>query len=567
MARFFLGLKTILPRRWSLRATFIAIMAGSAMMVFAAAAILIWSIRVANDNLEQAATAQLRLEQLLQLSGRISDYGIVAFQTVGLVSARPEKLDPSIAEVERAFDTFDTHISTQVNAVKSDDGQAAFATKGLNVARMRALFRALNRQIVNMMKTPSATEEETAVRAQNIMNVFGVQFTPLLAQALEDERKEIRSARMGMAQLRGRIVSISGSLILFAILTSVLLYRFAGRPILRRISETMRGAEELAAGNLERRLKPRGGDELTLLMIQFNRMADVLERREKALLAAQDALQATIAERTRDLRESNERLEFIDSQRRQFFSDVSHELRTPLTVILGESDLALKGAERLDPEMRASWIAVKARGESLRRRVDDLLRVARSESGELDLRFFEVDINEVAVGAIEEMGSLAEKFAIELVLDADDKPLLVRGDADWLRQAMSGIITNAIRYGDAGKPVLIETRMEGETVTLAVADQGVGIPENERPHIFKRFYRGEKSDARTAKRGDRGFGIGLSLVKWVVEEHGGTVGIETNDGLSPTPHAPSNRGSVVKITLPAISAPPILPLGRREVAP
>lgn len=553
------ALRTLVPRHWSLRATFISIMAGTALIVLTTALILIWSIWTASGNLERAAAAQSRLEQFLQLSGRVSDYGITALQSVGLSADDRRKLDFSKAEVERVFQILGERISSQVNAANDDDHQAAVATKGLGLARMHAQFRSLHRQILRMTETPPETDRPAGDQAQNIMNVFGVQFAPLLAQALEDERQEIQAARSVMAVLRSRIVAVGAGLIILAILFGAGIYLLAGRPILRRISETVAGAKELAAGNLERRLKPGGGDELTLLMAQFNRMASRLQRRETRLLEAQGDLKTTIAERTRDLRESNERLAHIDEQRRQFFSDVSHELRTPLTVILGESDLALKNPEKLGPDLTASISTIKSRGESLRSRVDDLLRVARSESGQLDLRFATVDLHAVSVDAVNDMKPLAEKYDIRLEMAGMAENCPVRGDPDWLRQAISGLLVNAIRYGDTGRPVAVETGNNKSRAFVAITDHGPGIPAAERPFLFKRFYRGERSEAQTAKRGDRGFGIGLSLIKWVVDEHGGTIAVETNDGVNPTTDAPAHPGSTVRISVPLVT-------GDRDVA-
>lgn len=545
----------IVPRRWPLRATFLAIMAGSAFIGLAAAIILIWSIRAANENLERAADAQTRLEYFLQLSGRVSDYGIAALQSVQLTASdrTRERLTGSVAAVETVFQILDDRISSQVNATQDDNEQAAIATKGLGLARMRAQFRALLRQVNNLVESPLEDEQATGDRAQNLMNVFGVQFAPLLAQAIEDERQEIQGARTDMALLRSRIVIFGVSLIVFATLIALLLYFMAGRPILRRISETMAGARELTAGRLQRRVKPGGRDELTLLMTQFNRMAGQLEQREKRLLEAQKDLQSTIADRTQDLRESNERLEQIDAQRRQFFSDVSHELRTPLTVILGESDLALKNPEALGPDLAASIGTIKARGENLRRRVDDLLRVARSESGQLDLRFGTIDLNSVCRDAVSETQPLAVKYDIAINFDEAEHALNIRGDSDWMRQVINGILTNAIRYGDTSSPVSIVGGQVGQIVTLSITDRGPGIPTQERSHLFKRFYRGESSDAQTEKRGDRGFGIGLSLIKWVVDEHDGTINVETNDGIDPTSNAPDHTGSRIELVFPAVT--------------
>lgn len=528
-------------------------MAGSAVIVLISAATLIWSIQRANTNLERAAAAQMRVEQLFQLSGRVSDYGIVALDAVLTRTVDGQKMQSVTAQVEQVFTVLDQLISKQVNTVSDNDTQSAIATKGLNLARMKAQFSSLNRQIETLLAQSNNSRPRRRELAQNLMNVFGLQFAPLLSQAIEVERQETQNTHAAMAELSRSIITLATSLILLSFLVSVLLYYFAGRPILKRIEETMDATEDVASGNFERRLKPRGRDELSLLMGQFNRMTDQIGRRENDLLKAQDALQATIDARTRDLTLSNEKLAQIDNQRRQFFSDISHELRTPLTVILGESDLALKNASRLDPELKTSFKAIKARSENLRRRVDDLLRVARSESGKLDLRLAAVDLNCVAVDAVEELKALAQKYKISFKIKRHATPLLVKGDHDWLRQAISGLLTNAIRYGASGKPITVKTGKDKSMVIISVIDCGAGIPVDERAHLFKRFYRGTRSKQQTEKRGDRGFGIGLSLIKWICEEHGGHLSFETNDGLKPTKKAPSHQGTCFTIKLPFVS--------------
>lgn len=537
------------PGRWSLRLTLILMMVANAALVFATAAALITGIATASWHIERAAAAQYRLELLLRLSGRVSDYGIAVLESARTSNGGSRKHDIAKMQVDSVFSDFNTRLSDQIHLLENDDEQADTATKGLAVARMQAQFNGLHRQMKAISQNPA--DAGNGDLAQSIMNAFGVQFAPLLAQALEDERQDIQKERKAMAALSRHANLYATALIIITILAAIATYVLAGRSILRRIAETIEGADEIAAGNLGRRLTPRGTDELTDLMIRFNEMAENLGKREAMLLRAQETLQATIDARTRALKESNARLEDIDSQRKRFFSDVSHELRTPLTVILGESDLALKSVEKLDPDIAASLATIRERGESLRRRVDDLLRVARSESGNLELAFRAVDLCDVVTEAMEETHRLAEKYNVRQQVLLPDTVLPVHGDPDWLRQALSGLLVNAVRYGDSDASLSVSVAAVGsDHAQITITNYGRGIPKAERDHLFTRFYRGATARMENEKRGDRGFGIGLSLIRWVVEEHGGRIAIETNDGIDPTSHAPSHTGTSVIIDLP-----------------
>ena len=189
-----------------------------------------------------------------------------------------------------------------------------------------------------------------------------------------------------MGALRSRLSLIAAGLALLSLLAAAAVYLGVGRPLIRRIGETISGAEAISQGELGERLRPSGSDELTELMTRFNLMADSFEAREAELTSAQAQLQQTVDQQTADLREVNRRLETIDANRRQFFADVSHELRTPLTVVQGEAEFNLKAKARPSAaDMRRSFETILKRVLELRRRVDDMLRVARSESGRLDL--------------------------------------------------------------------------------------------------------------------------------------------------------------------------------------
>lgn len=505
-------------RGLSLRAKVLGILAGGTVMVTIAGAVLILVARQSDHLLERASTAQNHLELLMLLSGRISDYGLAVLDAVQNPETSAPKLKAGRERVEAVFTALERTISTQVSLLPAGDAQTAIATKSLLSARMRAQFAALHRQ---MEKSPEAgrSAEERAEFARNAMNVFGLHFAPQLAQAVEDERAEARNARQAMSELRREVVVFASALVLAALGASALLYWFAGRPILQRIAETVQGATLISSGDLERRLKPAGRDELTLLMAKFNRMADSFSRREARLLSMQNDLKNTVDERTSDLSSANARLEEIDAYRRRFFSDISHELRTPLTVIIGETEVSLRRPDGLDEDTVQTLKTINGRARSLKRRVDDMLRVARSESGRLDLDLSEQDLASVITAAVEDSQAAGRAHDVEIAFKAPKAALAVECDREWMRQAIEGLLANAIKHSPPNSKITISAKAQGGEAVLAIRDQGHGISATDLPHIFDRFYRG--ADAEEVRAG--GFGIGLSLIKWVVEEHGGAI--------------------------------------------
>lgn len=533
----------------NLRAKVLGILAGGTIFVIIAVSVLALVARQSDHLLERASTAQRHLELLMLLSGRISDYGLVVLDAVQQPKPNPQKLDAGRARVDAIFEAIEQAIADQVALLPPGDAQSAAATNSLYNARMKAQFTAMHRQ-VGELPSADASPEDRAAGVRNAMNVFGIQFAPLLAQAVEDQRLDARNARRQMSTLRQRATLFAILWALAALAGSALLYWLAGRPILTRISETVTGATQISSGKLNQRLKPSGRDELTLLMTRFNRMADSFARREAKLLSLQDALQETISERTSDLSLANTRLEEIDANRRRFYSDISHELRTPLTVIIGEAELSLRKSDGLEATTKASLQTIQARANNLRRRVDDLLRIARSESGRLDLDLHKHDLRQVMSDAIDDSASLARTHNVEIDHKPGNEPILISCDSEWLRQSFSGLIANAVKYSPSDTKIAITLKPLKEAVTISIADQGFGISAQDLPKIFDRFYKGQ--DETHARAG--GFGIGLSLVKWVIEEHGGTISAASPTSRKGRGKTATSAGSTFTIRLPLAGA-------------
>ena len=192
------------------------------------------------------------------------------------------------------------------------------------------------------------------------------------------------------------------------------MHRAITRPLFARLDAIRRGAAAIGQGELDLRLPVQSRDELGLLIASFNRMAARLRRRERQVAADRAALEETIRQRTSDLIAANERLGEVDRSRRRFFADVSHELRTPLTVILGECDVGLRTLPAEAEGFRGVLGTIRKRAQRLQRRVEDLLRLARSESGQLELALKPVSVSTILAEAVETFAADAKRRGIAL---------------------------------------------------------------------------------------------------------------------------------------------------------
>jgi len=229
-----------------------------------------------------------------------------------------------------------------------------------------------------------------------------------------------------------------------------------------------------------------------------------------------------------------ERLETLFTSQQRFLADVSHELRTPLTVIKGNVDL-MRRMKKLDEESLAS---IDQEAGRLTRLVGGLLLLAQAESGKLPLAMRPVELDTLLLEVFQEMRVLAGGKVRLKVADIDQ--MQVNGDRDRLKQVLLNLVGNAIQYTPPGGDVFLSLARIGEQARLIVRDTGPGIPSEDLPYIFERFYRAEKSRTRS-KAG--GFGLGLSIAQWIVENHGGTIKVESKEG----------KGTTFAIWLPLLS--------------
>jgi heavy metal sensor kinase len=235
----------------------------------------------------------------------------------------------------------------------------------------------------------------------------------------------------------------------------------------------------------------------------------------------------------RAFNETLERLEQSVGEMRQFSAALAHELRTPLAALRGEIELALRVATTDDQRrVLASQIEEV---DKLTRLIDQVLTLARAEAGQIPLLFVPVNVSDLAASLVEQLEPVAQARGIELRCERAG-PVIVDADAGWLQRLLLNLLDNAIKFTPEGGRVVLGVSADGSHARLAIRDTGIGMSAEQADHAFERFYQADASRSAPSE----GVGLGLSLVKWIVDRHHGTIEIDSRLG----------EGSTFTVTLP-----------------
>lgn len=228
----------------------------------------------------------------------------------------------------------------------------------------------------------------------------------------------------------------------------------------------------------------------------------------------------------------------LDRLRKDFIANVSHELRTPLSMLQGYAE-ALLDEFGDDPEQRRDLTEI-IHDETLRMRrlVNSLLDLAQLESGQFQMNFAILDLVALVRRVVRKFQTLAIERGIELRLEVPVEPVAISGDADRLEQVFTNLVDNAIRHTKSGGNVRLDVGVSVQHANIRVSDTGSGIPEEDIPYIWERFYKADK--ART--RGSAGIGLGLAITRHIVLEHGGDIIVESQTG----------KGTVFTVAIPLL---------------
>jgi two-component system sensor histidine kinase BaeS len=273
----------------------------------------------------------------------------------------------------------------------------------------------------------------------------------------------------------------------------------------RPLREIRAGAEAMGAGQLATRVRETGDEEVRSVAHALNALASTLQHEE-------------------EMRKAN-------------VADLAHELRTPLMGLLARIEAAQDGV--LDDEA-ANLAAMHDEALRLNRLYDDLSTLAEAERPGMLLTLHPVDLADVAAAQVQAIAARFQDKGIELREEL--RAATVAGDRDRLNQVVANLLANALRYTDAGGTVSVVVRPDGRDAVLEVSDTGIGIPADDVPKVFTRFWRGEHSRSRATG----GAGIGLSIVQELVKAHGGQVEVESAVG----------KGSTFRTRIPSAGGEP-----------
>ena len=303
------------------------------------------------------------------------------------------------------------------------------------------------------------------------------------------------------AQFLSRVRTALWIAALTATVVALIIGALLFRPIVGPLRRLTAASQAIAEGDLSVRAPVQGRDEVAALADAFNRMTDSLGRAEEA--------------------------------RRNQVADVSHELRTPLTVLQGALEAMLDG---IYPTDRENLAAALSQVRTLGRLIEDLRLLALADAGQLRLSTAPLDVTAVVRETIELYQARAQEREVSLELSAPPALPPISADRDRLAQVVANLVDNALRYVPKGGAVTVRVADHGHEIAVAVLDDGPGVPAEDLPHLFERFWRGD----RARRRVTGGSGLGLAISRSLVEAHGGRIWAESVEG----------EGSTFAFTLP-----------------
>jgi signal transduction histidine kinase len=282
-------------------------------------------------------------------------------------------------------------------------------------------------------------------------------------------------------------------------------------------------------------------EEKEFLAIAERRQAEERLRQSSAQLQASNrSLERRVEERTAELQKALERVSELNQLKANFISNISHELRTPLTHIKGYVELLV--SESLGPLTEEQKHALEVSQQSTARLealIDDLLMVSMASRGELSLKQTPVDICRLANLTVKSHGEAALRRGVRLLAAIDERVPLVHADSQKVAWVLGQLVDNGLKFTPSGGSVTVAVKREGENlVIVSVVDTGIGIPSNRLQDIFEPFHQLDGSSTRQYN----GTGLGLSLVRQIVEAHGSMLEVQSMEG----------RGSAFKFPLLAV---------------
>ncbi len=448
--------------------------------------VMAYGLSLADHYVKRVDAVHRRFEVIAELDGRANAYAkevasILLLGRSGMPAVQAARID-----MERTFARLTRATRDELAALGGTPELAAEMVELEDVRRMIELYHAIDASAARALAAArdGNVTEATDLYRRDVGFRLANELQPLIDSALADERNEV-ATELASVEREQRVVVTSAAVLAVVALAVLGL--------------------------------------LGLLLYRAVRRSDA-------------RLEAEIAARTGELTEANARLRAVDVKRTQFLADVSHELRTPLTVLRGEADVAMRGKASTE-DLRESLERIRGQSAELSHLLDDLIAFARTDAESQQHLPAEVNLEEVVTAAAGEGQVLAEPREVTVTTEFDDNGAIIDADFRRLRQALMIGLDNAVKHAPPGSRIIVSTLRSGDSVSVAIADEGDGIAEEDKAHVFERFYRGKGEGDLM----NQGLGIGLAIARDIVERHGGTVALDNR---------PDGTGAVLTIRLP-----------------
>jgi two-component system, OmpR family, sensor kinase len=486
------------------------------------------TIRSTEYHLQRVQWTNHQLAAVTQLTVNANRYSeqIAEFLLIG-EPERPD-YDSARAELEAGFDRLEKVTRGEAEFLVGTSEQEDEGDEIFRVTRMRALYGEIGKAALRAvdLRNQGRQEEAISVFRRDIENRFDAEFENILEAARRDEAEEVARTEIQAEALWRRLTWIIVALILVAVVLCFVAAFLLTRSLVRPIGLLIQGAEAIGRGELDHRIDFDGHDELGVLAQRFNAMAANQEDQRNRLLAARADLERQVTARTAELAAANQRLTDLDRLRVQFLADISHELRTPLTALRGEAEIPLRHGSKPEAVYRDALERIVTQSLEMSRLVDDLVFLSRSESDTIRFEPRRTDLVTIVADAVHDGEILARANAISIKADYRTDPIWVTADAQQLKQALVILLDNAIKYSPRGRPVNLSMTVSDGHARITIRDKGLGIPAEEIPKVFERFYRGRSPKASRQP----GSGLGLAIAKWLVEKHQGEITLTSEVG-------------------------------------